>query len=189
MHSLNIIETQPTPDSSFKASSNQPFIRIGNSTRVHSTEQLYEFRPEETLFQHRTNFEMKRKQHPTAIKIDLDSSFYFHQSPEQQQPDFQFFLQKKEAASSEPQPIEKDESQASSKSHGLRSTGTRYKVFYRHLKRLSTNRQSRCKRMTAAVHYEQVVEDKADGAAQRQKRLEIYLEKLARTLVLPPTGG
>ena len=188
IHSCNVIEIHPTPDAGFKAAPSQPFTRIGHSTRVHSTEQIYESRPEENLFQHRTFFEMKRKLQPTAVEIDFDTSFNLHQSPGQQR-DHVFFPETNDAHSRKAQTIEKDGSQTSSKSHGPRSTGTRYKVFYRHLKRLSTNRQSRCKRMTAAVHYEYLVESRADEVTLRDKRIQFYLERLAKVLGLPPTGA
>jgi hypothetical protein len=187
IQSCKIIDTHPTPDAGLQAAPSPPFFRIGHPTRVHSTEQLYEPRPEECLFQQKHHFEMKRKPHPTSVRVDLDTSFNLQQSPVQHR-DRHFFRQKA-ADSPEPPKIGMDGSQSSSDSHGPRSTGTRYKVFYRHLKRLSTNRQSRCKRMTAAVHYQHVVECTIDAAANREKRVDYFLDKLARVLGSPLSGG
>ena len=186
--SCKIIDTHLAPDAGLQAAPSPPYFRKGNPTRVHSTEQLYDPRPEEHLFQNRHHYEMKRKPHPTSVRVDLDTSFNLQQSPAPKR-DRHFFFGEKEAGSPDPPQIEKDGSLSSSKSHGPRSTGTRYKVFYRHLKRLSTNRQSRCKRMTAAVHYEHVLENNYDAAVRRVTRGDFFLDKLARVLGSPLSGG
>ncbi len=188
IQSCKIIEKQQESDPGLQAPQGQSFFKIGHSIKVHSTEQLYENRPEENLFQQKKTFEMKRKKHPTSVKIDLETSFNLNQSPVEKQ-DNHFFSKREENRTPKPQRIEKEESQTSLESHGPRSTGTRYKVFYRHLKRLSTNRQSRCKRMTATVEYEQIVERKADDRDRREKRVDFFLDKLARILGSSQNGG